>query len=128
MFAFANAEALRATQATGDATFCSRSRQQLWRKGAESGNVMPVRELRLDCDGDAVLYLCQPVGPSCHTGKLAASSARAEPTPEDAAIPATLVEDDGPPEVPAAILSRLAQVIAGRRQRDRRTSPTSRRC
>ncbi len=115
MFAFATAEALRATQTTGDATFYSRSRQKLWRKGEDSGNTLPVREIRLDCDGDAVLYLCQPVGPTCHTGKVSCFFREAEPTPEDAAIPTTLVEDDGPPEVPAAILSRLAKVIAGRR-------------
>jgi phosphoribosyl-AMP cyclohydrolase / phosphoribosyl-ATP pyrophosphohydrolase len=115
MFAFANVEALRATQTTGDATFYSRSRGKLWRKGEESGNTLPVRELRLDCDGDAVLYLCQPKGPTCHTGKVSCFFRRAEPVPEDAATPTTLIEDDGPPELPAAILSRLAQVIAGRR-------------
>jgi phosphoribosyl-ATP pyrophosphohydrolase/phosphoribosyl-AMP cyclohydrolase len=116
MFAFANAEALRATQTTGDATFYSRSRGKLWRKGEDSGNTLAVREIRLDCDGDAVLYLCQPAGPTCHTGKLSCFFRRAEPAIEDAAIPTTLVEDDGPPELPAAILSRLAQVIAARRR------------
>jgi phosphoribosyl-ATP pyrophosphohydrolase/phosphoribosyl-AMP cyclohydrolase len=116
MFAFASAEALRATQTTGDATFYSRSRGKLWRKGEESGNTLPVRELRLDCDGDAVLYLCQPKGPTCHTGQVSCFFRRAEPVPEDAATPTTLIEDGGPPEVPAAILSRLAQVIAARRR------------
>ena len=80
MVAWANAEALRATFAAGQATFWSRSRQQLWRKGAESGHVLPVREVRLDCDGDAVLYLCDPVGPSCHTGKTSCFYRARQPT------------------------------------------------
>jgi phosphoribosyl-AMP cyclohydrolase / phosphoribosyl-ATP pyrophosphohydrolase len=107
MMAWANAEALRATFAVGQATFWSRSRGQLWRKGSESGHVLPVREVRLDCDGDAVLYLCDPVGPSCHTGKTSCFYR--------AAAPEALVEDDGPPAAPAAILSRLAEVIRARR-------------
>jgi len=108
MFAWANSEALRATAASGDATFWSRSRGKLWRKGEESGNVMPVREVRLDCDGDAVLYLVDARGPSCHTGKTSCFYRRADGGE-------LMVEDDGPPEAPAAILSRLATVIAGRR-------------
>jgi phosphoribosyl-ATP pyrophosphohydrolase/phosphoribosyl-AMP cyclohydrolase len=107
MFAWANAEALRATVATGNATFWSRSRAQLWKKGEQSGNVMPVRELRLDCDGDTVLYVVDAVGPSCHTGKTSCFYRRAD---GDA-----LAEDNGPAEPPAAILTRLGQVIAGRR-------------
>jgi phosphoribosyl-AMP cyclohydrolase / phosphoribosyl-ATP pyrophosphohydrolase len=111
MVAWANAEALRATFAAGQATFWSRSRQQLWRKGAESGNVMPIREVRLDCDGDAVLYLCDPVGPSCHTGKTSCFYR----SPAGGAPGGPLHEDGGPPEVPSAILSRLVQVIRARR-------------
>jgi phosphoribosyl-AMP cyclohydrolase / phosphoribosyl-ATP pyrophosphohydrolase len=111
MLAWANADALRATLQGGDATFWSRSRQALWRKGAESGNVMPVRELRLDCDGDAVLYLCAPVGPSCHTGKTSCFYRAVTVGAPDG----QLAEDDGPPEVPTAILARLARVIAARR-------------
>jgi phosphoribosyl-AMP cyclohydrolase / phosphoribosyl-ATP pyrophosphohydrolase len=57
-----------ATLATGEATFWSRSRGELWRKGATSGNVLAVVELRLDCDGDAVLCEVVPAGPACHTG------------------------------------------------------------
>ncbi len=117
MMAWANAEALRATFADRLATFWSRSRQQLWRKGAESGHLMPVREVRLDCDGDAVLYLCDPVGPSCHTGKTSCFYRVAAPTTAAAPpqAPAALREDDGPGEAPAAILSRLAGVIRARR-------------
>jgi phosphoribosyl-AMP cyclohydrolase / phosphoribosyl-ATP pyrophosphohydrolase len=111
MMAWANAEALRATFAGGQATFWSRSRQRLWRKGEESGNVLAVRQVRLDCDGDAVLYLCDPVGPSCHTGKTSCFYRAAEVE----AVSDAVSEDDGPPAVGAAILSRLAQVIRDRR-------------
>jgi phosphoribosyl-ATP pyrophosphohydrolase/phosphoribosyl-AMP cyclohydrolase len=108
MFAWATAEALRATFDSGAATFFSRSRQSLWRKGEESGNVLAVREVRLDCDGDVVLYLCEPTGPSCHTG--ATSCFYRVATAEG------LREDGGPPEVAAAITGRLAQVIKQRRR------------
>jgi phosphoribosyl-ATP pyrophosphohydrolase/phosphoribosyl-AMP cyclohydrolase len=122
MMAWANAEALRATLTGGQATFWSRSRQALWRKGSESGNVLAVREVRLDCDGDAVLYLCDPAGPSCHTGKTSCFYRHAQPAaPVTAsgapagAAPAALPEDDGPAPPPAAILDRLTQVIRTRR-------------
>lgn len=68
MLAWANAEALERTRATGRATFFSRSRDSIWVKGETSGNVIEVRELRFDCDEDAALYLGSPHGPSCHTG------------------------------------------------------------
>jgi phosphoribosyl-ATP pyrophosphohydrolase/phosphoribosyl-AMP cyclohydrolase len=61
-------EALRLTRETGEAHFWSRSRQQLWRKGATSGNTLAVVELREDCDGDAILVRVDPAGPACHTG------------------------------------------------------------
>ncbi len=67
--AYANREALEKTLATGEAHFYSRSRRELWRKGATSGNTQRVVEVRLDCDGDAVLYRVEPRGPACHTGK-----------------------------------------------------------
>jgi phosphoribosyl-ATP pyrophosphohydrolase/phosphoribosyl-AMP cyclohydrolase len=66
--AYANAEAVARTRATGELHLWSRSRDELWRKGATSGNVQRVRALRLDCDGDAVLALVEPAGPACHTG------------------------------------------------------------
>jgi phosphoribosyl-ATP pyrophosphohydrolase/phosphoribosyl-AMP cyclohydrolase len=69
MLAHANEEALRATLATGDAHFYSRSRRALWRKGETSGHVLRVAEIWADCDADAVLYLVDPEGPSCHTGR-----------------------------------------------------------
>lgn len=68
MLAWANEAALAATEATGEAHFWSRSRDELWRKGATSGNVMKIVELVTDCDGDAVLYRVRPAGPACHTG------------------------------------------------------------
>lgn len=67
--AYANALALRRTLETGEAHYWSRSRAELWRKGATSGHVQRVREVRLDCDGDALLYRVDPAGPACHTGE-----------------------------------------------------------
>ena len=68
MVAHMNAEALAATQRTGEAHFWSRSRERLWRKGETSGNVLTVVEMRIDCDQDAVWLICDPAGPACHTG------------------------------------------------------------
>ena len=67
--AYANAEALERTRATGELHLWSRSRDELWHKGATSGNVQRVRALRVDCDGDALLALVEPAGPACHTGE-----------------------------------------------------------
>ena len=67
--AYANAEAIEKTRETGEMHLWSRSRNELWHKGATSGNVQKVRALRMDCDGDAVLALVEPVGPACHTGE-----------------------------------------------------------
>ncbi len=69
MVAWMNAEALRLTQTTGETHLWSRSRRELWRKGATSGNVMRVQEIRVDCDGDTLLLQVDPAGPACHTGK-----------------------------------------------------------
>jgi len=66
--AYANEESLRLTVETGEMHFYSRSRERIWRKGEESGNVMVLRQLRYDCDGDAILALVEPKGPACHTG------------------------------------------------------------
>lgn len=68
MLAWADAEALRLTLETGEAHYFSRSRGELWRKGATSGNTQQVAGVRLDCDGDALLYLVDQKGPACHTG------------------------------------------------------------
>ena len=69
MVAHMNREAYDATLASKRATFYSRSRQRLWEKGETSGNVMHVREMRVDCDGDAVLLRVDAGGPACHTGE-----------------------------------------------------------
>lgn len=69
MLAWANADALAETVRSGLATFWSRSRGELWTKGMTSGNTMRVAEIRLDCDGDALLYVVDPAGPACHTGR-----------------------------------------------------------
>ena len=67
--AYANDEAVSKTLATGEAHYYSRSRNELWRKGETSGNTQAVVEVRLDCDGDALLYRVDPRGPACHTGE-----------------------------------------------------------
>jgi phosphoribosyl-AMP cyclohydrolase len=70
MVAWANRDALAETAATGQAVYYSRSRGRLWRKGEESGHRQAVREIRLDCDGDVVLYAVEQAGGiACHTGR-----------------------------------------------------------
>jgi phosphoribosyl-AMP cyclohydrolase / phosphoribosyl-ATP pyrophosphohydrolase len=66
--AYGNEESLRLTVETGELHFYSRSREEIWRKGETSGNVLKLRELRYDCDGDAIVALVEPSGPACHTG------------------------------------------------------------
>lgn len=68
MLAYASREALERTRETGEAHYYSRSRDELWHKGEESGHVQHVQEVRVDCDGDALLYLVEQVGGACHTG------------------------------------------------------------
>ena len=67
--AYMNAESLARTRETGELWLWSRSRAELWHKGATSGNTMAVRALRVDCDADTVLALVEPAGPACHTGE-----------------------------------------------------------
>jgi phosphoribosyl-AMP cyclohydrolase / phosphoribosyl-ATP pyrophosphohydrolase len=94
MVAYANREALDRTAETGLAHFWSRSRGALWRKGETSGNEMRVREVRADCDRDALLMVVDPAGPACHTGTR------------------TCFGDDTP--TAAGIMSELGRVIASR--------------
>ena len=68
MLGYVSAESLQVTLATGQMTFFSRSRQRLWTKGEQSGNVLAVRSIRVDCDADTVLVGARPAGPTCHTG------------------------------------------------------------
>jgi phosphoribosyl-ATP pyrophosphohydrolase/phosphoribosyl-AMP cyclohydrolase len=67
--AYTNAEALQRTRETGEMHFWSRSRDELWHKGATSGDTQSVKAIRYDCDGDALLALVEPAGPACHTGQ-----------------------------------------------------------
>ena len=70
MLAWVNAEALQRTLDSGTTWFWSRSRREYWNKGATSGNVQKVTEVRYDCDQDAILMLVEPAGPACHTGEM----------------------------------------------------------
>ena len=69
MMAWMSAESLALTLERGETVFFSRSRQELWHKGATSGNTQKVKELRYDCDADTLLALVEPAGPACHTGE-----------------------------------------------------------
>jgi phosphoribosyl-AMP cyclohydrolase / phosphoribosyl-ATP pyrophosphohydrolase len=104
MLAFANREALERTAATGQAHYYSRSRAALWRKGESSGHEQAVREIRIDCDGDAVLYRVEQTGPACHTG---ARTCFAAAVTADGGTAAG--EDPG-----AHLLARLGATIARR--------------
>ncbi len=108
MVAYANREALERTRATGQAHYYSRSRATLWRKGESSGHLQAVREVRLDCDGDAVLYRVDQTGPACHTGSRTCFSHAI--VPDGAVTPGA---DPG-----GHLLTRLAATLA-RRVRDR---------
>jgi len=104
MVAFADRDALERTLATGEAHYFSRSRAAPWRKGETSGHVQRVTEVRLDCDGDTVLYRVDQSGPACHTGTRTCFA-----TVLDAAEGQRGGEDPG-----GHLLSRLASTIAGR--------------
>jgi phosphoribosyl-AMP cyclohydrolase / phosphoribosyl-ATP pyrophosphohydrolase len=102
--AYVNAEALERTRETGEMHLWSRSRDELWHKGATSGNVQRVRELRYDCDADAVLALVDPAGPACHTGERTcfhrALPGETEPAP---------VTHEALPELERTLASRKAE-------------------
>ncbi len=104
MMAWASAEALAATERTGEAHFWSRSRDRLWRKGEESGNVMRMVGIAADCDGDAILYRVRPTGPACHTGTRTCFGEMAAP----------------------GVLSDLAALVVRRRAADPEASYTAR--
>ena len=69
MLAYANADAIQRTLDSGTTWFWSRSRREYWNKGATSGNIQKIVDVRFDCDSDSVLYLVEPAGPACHTGE-----------------------------------------------------------
>jgi phosphoribosyl-ATP pyrophosphohydrolase/phosphoribosyl-AMP cyclohydrolase len=107
MLGWMNAEALAATAASGLVHFFSRSRQALWKKGETSGHTLAVREIRLDCDADALLVTALPDGPTCHTGVPSCFFRHADG--------ASWSEDAGPAGAPAAVLERLHAVLVERR-------------
>lgn len=88
MFAWMNQDSLRRTLQSGQAWFWSRSRRELWHKGATSGNTLTVREIQYDCDADVLLLKVDAAGPACHTGQRSCffRTLTAE-TPDDDIIP-----------------------------------------
>ncbi len=115
--AYMNAEALERTRATGQTHFWSRSRGELWHKGASSGNVQRVRALRVDCDADAVVALVEPAGPACHTG---------ERTCFFRTVEAQAISTDGDTDLaPHEALPVLERTIVARREADPRDSYTA---
>jgi len=105
MLGYMNAEALERTRETSLVTFWSRSRRELWQKGSTSGNYLRLREIREDCDGDALLVLAEPEGPTCHTGAQSCFDASAAAS-----------EGHRKLAPPSAILTELVDLIAQRRR------------
>lgn len=106
--AWMNEESLTKTQETGEIWFWSRSRSELWHKGATSGNTQKVRELRIDCDGDAILALVEPAGPACHTGETTCFYRALD---DDAEI--TRQRFEAPGELQSTLDSRRAEMPEG---------------
>lgn len=102
MLGYMNEEALRTTLDTQHVTFWSRSRQALWAKGETSGNILRLVEIRQDCDGDTLLVLAEPAGPTCHTGAPSCFSRSLDGTVSDERVP------------PGTILAQLSDLIAQR--------------
>lgn len=117
MLGYMNRVALERTRETGRVTFWSRSRGELWEKGETSGNRLEAREIRLDCDGDAILVRALPLGPTCHTGLPSCFDARVlweeEGEKEEGAGGAGAFDGDSAASL-AGILAELARVIADR--------------
>lgn len=113
MLAYMNAESLQTTLNTGYATYYSRSRQRLWKKGETSGHTQRVLSLHYDCDGDAILMQVEQVGPACHTGS------------ESCFFHALMSAD--PDEMPAtaSIVQQVYDVIADRKEHPQEGSYTN---
>jgi phosphoribosyl-AMP cyclohydrolase / phosphoribosyl-ATP pyrophosphohydrolase len=102
MLAWANAEALGLTLETGRAHYWSRSRGELWKKGETSGNMQQVADVRLDCDGDAILYRVRQTGPACHTGERSCFFRAAD------------ADELATAEDPRHVLARVEEIVAER--------------
>lgn len=103
MLGYMNPAAVAATVATGKVTFFSRSRQELWIKGETSGNTLSLVSMRHDCDGDALLVLAIPSGPTCHTGSASCFAWDIDGTPNATRIPAL------------SMLGRLSDLVVARK-------------
>jgi phosphoribosyl-AMP cyclohydrolase / phosphoribosyl-ATP pyrophosphohydrolase len=119
MLAYVNEEALRLALDTGEMHFFSRSREAIWRKGETSGETMAVRQLRYDCDGDALLAIVAPAGAACHTGErtcfyreLGGSASPAKDAPPAPGEPRRVVHE-ALPALQRTLQSRLAERPAG---------------
>jgi len=126
MLAYANAEALAATLATGEVHFFSRSRQRLWRKGETSGNVLHLRGLALDCDGDALLTTVEADGPTCHRGTRSCFDPDDAPPDGRSAEAATATRVASPASQGFVWLETLWATIADRAERRPAGSYTAR--
>ena len=111
MLAYMNAESLQATIDSGYATYYSRSRQQLWRKGETSGHTQKIRAIHYDCDGDAILLTVDQVGPACHNGEVSCF------------FNEVVADEDAP--ATSAILQQVYDVIADRKAHPQEGSYTN---
>jgi phosphoribosyl-AMP cyclohydrolase / phosphoribosyl-ATP pyrophosphohydrolase len=119
LLAYMNEKALEMTLETGEMHFFSRSRDQIWRKGESSGATMAVRQLRYDCDGDAVLAIVAPTGAACHTGErscfyrgIGGPAAPEKDAPPAAGEPRRVVHE-ALPALERTLISRAAERPAG---------------
>lgn len=112
MVGMMNRESFELTLATQLVTFFSRSRARLWKKGEESGNVLALVELRIDCDGDAVLVQARPAGPTCHTGRTTCFYALAA----EGNHSGWRDEAEAGVELPLRVLNQVTQVIEARKR------------
>jgi phosphoribosyl-AMP cyclohydrolase / phosphoribosyl-ATP pyrophosphohydrolase len=110
MVGYMNEEALTATFERGRVTFFSRSRQCLWEKGEQSGNALHLEQVRVDCDGDALLVRAHPIGPTCHTGTTSCFYRLA-----DDVSGAVLREDDGPAPAADTMFARVFATVLERK-------------
>src|SRR5689334_130334 len=116
MLAYMSSPSLEMTLETGDLHFYSRSRDELWKKGETSGNIMHLRQIRYDCDGDALVALVDPAGPACHTGERSCFyrdlEGTADPGVDEPSVPGE------PVPLPYEALAALERTLI-ERQRDR---------